>query len=238
LIAHPSIQPPSLSLTFLFQSHTLSNNYFLTHFHSDHYGGITRQWNEGTIYCSAPTANLVNQQLGVEKRWLHPLPMNTPTVVESRGKPITVTLLDANHCPGAVMFLFEVGNKRLLHVGDFRWNNFIMMEMPQLRAFSTMKPRLDEIFLDTTYCDPKYTLPTQNEVIAAAIKVVKDEISTAMEVIPLGKKRCTSLWLNISRLKSMSTRGDTKYFRLWNGQKSGWPCSPLSNQSPICGWCH
>eukprot|EP00804_Cyclotella_cryptica_P018589 CCRYP_011407-RA/>CCRYP_011407-RA protein AED:0.03 eAED:0.03 QI:270/1/1/1/0.66/0.5/4/792/616 len=94
---------------FLYASHSLSNNYFLTHFHSDHYGGITKQWNEGTIYCSVSTANLVHQQLGVEKRFLHPLPMNTPTVVASKDKPITVTLLDANHCPGAVMFIFEIG---------------------------------------------------------------------------------------------------------------------------------
>jgi DNA cross-link repair 1A protein len=161
------------------KSNTLSSNYFLTHFHSDHYGGITKQWNEGIIYCSAPTANLVNQQLGVEKRFLHPLPMNAPTVIASKDKPITVTLLDANHCPGAVMFLFEVGNKKILHVGDFRWNQSIMMAMPQLQAFSNMKPRLDEIFLDTTYCDPKYSLPTQDAAIAAAIKVVKEELSTA-----------------------------------------------------------
>lgn len=169
----------SLYLSSCHYSHALTSNYFLTHFHSDHYGGITKQWNEGIIYCSAPTANLVNQQLGVERRWLHPLPMNTPNVIESKGKPVTVTLLEANHCPGAVMFLFETGNKQILHVGDFRWNNSIMMAMPQLRAFSNMKPRLDEIFLDTTYCDPKYTLPTQDAAIAAAIKVVKDEMSTA-----------------------------------------------------------
>ena len=105
--------------------------------------------------------------------------MDTPIVIASKEKSVTVTLLDANHCPGAIMFLFEVGNKKILHVGDFRWNSSLMMAMPQLRAFSNMKPRLDEIFLDTTYCDPKYTLPTQDAAIAATIKVVKEEMSTA-----------------------------------------------------------
>ncbi|KAL3815300.1 hypothetical protein ACHAXA_006802 [Cyclostephanos tholiformis] len=155
---------------------TLSSNYFLTHFHFDHYGGISKNWNDGTIYCSLPTANLVIQQLGVDKKYLHPIAMNTPTIIFSRGKPVTVTLLDANHCPGAVMFLFEVGSRRILHVGDFRWDRELMMRMPQLQAFGNSSPRLDEIFLDTTYCDAKYTLPTQEEAILAAIEVVTKEM--------------------------------------------------------------
>ena len=38
---------------------------------SQHYGGITKTWSDGTIYCSLPTANLVHQQLGVEMKYLH-----------------------------------------------------------------------------------------------------------------------------------------------------------------------
>jgi len=166
---------------FYYSSPNLSSNYFLTHFHSDHYGGITKNWNDGTMYCSLPTANLVHRQLGVEKRFLHPLPMNTPFVVvsEKGGKhaPVTVTLLDANHCPGAIMFLFEVGNRRILHVGDFRWNNELHMRMPQLRSLGCGSPRLDELYLDTTYCAEKYTLPTQAEAIDAAIEVATKEVN-------------------------------------------------------------
>ena len=34
-----------------------------------------------------------------------PLPLNTPTVIElENGQEITLTLIDANHCPGAVMY--------------------------------------------------------------------------------------------------------------------------------------
>ena len=102
--------------------------------------------------------------------------MNKPTIISSKDKEVKVTLLDANHCPGAVMFLFEVGNRRILHVGDFRWNRNIMLDIPQIRALSALSPRLDELFLDTTYCNPKYALPTQEEAIAAAINVASEEM--------------------------------------------------------------
>lgn len=159
----------------MYAKSTLTSNYFLTHFHSDHYGGITKNWNAGTIYCSLETANLVHQKLGVDRKYLHPLGLMTPTIVESQGRPVSVTLMDANHCPGAVMFLFEVGKRRILHVGDFRWNRQLMTQYAPLRAFSTLQYRLDDLFLDTTYCDAKYTLPTQAEAIQATIEVAERE---------------------------------------------------------------
>jgi DNA cross-link repair 1A protein len=160
---------------------TLTNNYFLTHFHSDHYGGITSSWNAGVIYCSIATAALVNQQLRVDKKYIHPLPMDVPVIIASRGKPITVTLLDANHCPGAIMFLFQVGKRHILHVGDFRWNRNVMLNQAPLKAFALGKIQLDELFLDTTYCDPKYTLPTQDKAIRETVTVVRKEIQSAQE---------------------------------------------------------
>jgi DNA cross-link repair 1A protein len=155
---------------FQYANETVTKNYFLTHFHSDHYGGIDKSWRAGTIYCSIPTANLVNQQLGVDRQYIHPLPMYTPTIIGSKGKPVTVTLLNANHCPGAIMFLFEIGNRTILHVGDFRWDTSIMLSQHQLLPFCNGQRKLDDLFLDTTYCDARYDFPTQDECVQEAVK--------------------------------------------------------------------
>ncbi|KAF8466527.1 hypothetical protein DFH94DRAFT_639281, partial [Russula ochroleuca] len=49
------------------------------------------------------------------------LPLHTPTKIElSDNLTITLTLFDANHCPGAVMFLVEGAQCAVLHTGDFR----------------------------------------------------------------------------------------------------------------------
>eukprot|EP00985_Skeletonema_marinoi_P020132 scaffold11796_cov143-Skeletonema_marinoi.AAC.4 len=223
---------------------SLTQNYFLTHFHSDHYGGITKKWNEGIIYCSEPTANLVHQNLGVEQKYLHPLPMNEPTIVSSKDKAVKVTLLDANHCPGAVMFLFEVGNRRILHVGDFRWNRNIMLDIPQIRALSALSPRLDELFLDTTYCNPKYELPTQEEAIAAAIDVASEEMEKSKRgsktlflfgAYTIGKEK---IYLSVAQHLKKKIYVDSRRLRILKAL--GWPKERMSifttKKEEACLW--
>ena len=58
--------------------------------------------------CSPITARLLVRRLGVSADSVRPLQPNCRTDVHGVG----VTLLDANHCPGAVMILFEVPGRR------------------------------------------------------------------------------------------------------------------------------
>jgi hypothetical protein len=51
---------------------------------------------------------------GVKAAHVVAVPMNVPRVIQG----VEVTLLDANHCPGAAMWLFKLPSGRAyLHVG-------------------------------------------------------------------------------------------------------------------------
>lgn len=142
--------------------------YYLTHFHSDHYGGLSSTWDAGPIYCSSITGSLVIQQLRVRPEYVVKLPMDATTDVNG----VKVTLIDANHCPGSTLFLFEGRVRgrdlRYLHCGDFRATPQQLLH-PAVRG-----KKIDSLYLDTTYLSPKYAFPSQEDVIEACAHVCRD----------------------------------------------------------------
>ena len=85
------------------------------------------------------------------------LPLETPAIIELKpGLRIQVTLLYANHCVGAVMFLVEGDGKAILYTGDIRsepwWVNAIARNPCVIEYASGLK-RLDCIYLDTSMLD-------------------------------------------------------------------------------------
>lgn len=211
---------------FYYATPALTSNYFLTHFHSDHYGGLGKSWSAGIIYCSSITANLVQQQLYVQPQFVHVLPMNQTMTLETRSeRKVKVTLIDANHCPGAVMFLFQVGEQTILHVGDFRWNR--SEHLSPIHSLLQGR-RLDQIFFDTTYCDPKYTLPMQQEAINAAVEFAISQVSEAKKrrqrllllfgAYTIGKER---IYLAVAKALGMKVFVDARRYRIL--QALEWP---------------
>lgn len=86
---------------------------------------------------------------------LRPLPLNVPNEIQlSPVIRLCVTLLDANHCAGAVMFLIQDESKAILYTGDIRaepwWVNSLVRN-PVMIPFVTGLKRLDKIYLDTTF---------------------------------------------------------------------------------------
>ncbi|KAK4516155.1 Mitochondrial carrier protein ymc2 [Mucor velutinosus] len=165
------------------------DGYFLTHYHADHYGGLRASWSHGPIYCSQVTANLVKQELRVDSRYVHPLPMNQLYPIAESN--VQVALIDANHCPGSVLFLFVVDKKRHLHTGDFR-------AAPRMCLHPLIKqpenPPISCLYLDTTYLSPQYAFPAQEECIQAVCNVVKKELAPKIKTPSLLES-----WISIKR---------------------------------------
>lgn len=84
-----------------------------------------------------------------------------------------VVLIEANHCPGAVQFLFKVRSEendsfeRYVHTGDFRF-----CDSMRLDSFLSRFVGCDGVFLDTTYCNPKFVFPTQEESVDYVVSVI------------------------------------------------------------------
>lgn len=170
--------------------------YLLTHAHSDHYTNLSKSWNHGPIYCSETTGNLIVHMLGVEPQWVHGLKNDVPFEMPNTGG-VTVTCIEANHCPGSSIFLFEgpqtsnagdsgfkspyVGSKRVfryLHCGDFRACPKMVLHPAIARA------RIDTCYLDTTYLNPKYCFPPQPLVIEACATLARKLAKGLPETAP------------------------------------------------------
>ncbi|KAI0844627.1 Metallo-hydrolase/oxidoreductase [Daldinia vernicosa] len=147
---------------------------FLSHVHSDHLAGLDTL-RSPFVYCSAATREILlrlekypcrlNYAKGILEdprmqtykhlaKVLKPIPLDTPTKIElDPTQTIQVTLLDANHCAGAVMFLIEGNGNAVLYTGDIRsepwWVNSIARN-PTMVEYSTGLRTLDRIYLDTS----------------------------------------------------------------------------------------
>ncbi|KAF9590362.1 hypothetical protein IFM89_033888 [Coptis chinensis] len=164
-----------------------SQAYFLTHLHSDHTKGLSSNWNKGPLFCSSITAKLFPSKFPDFKSSLlikvleigshYSISLFSP----SSGAEITVQVMaiDADHCPGAVMYLFRGEFGCVLYTGDFRWEGIsekaLLGKSMLLNALGS--DRIDVLYLDNTYCNPSYSFPPR-EVVAQQIRVWPERLQT------------------------------------------------------------
>ncbi|CAF0851124.1 unnamed protein product [Brachionus calyciflorus] len=146
--------------------------YFLSHYHYDHFIGLNKHF-KNKMFCSKITANLVLKQIKVDSKYITPLELNKFSNIYENDDSIQVLPIDANHCPGSVMYLFRFKKtgKYVLHTGDFRASNELVQN------FIARNYRIDTIHLDTTYCDSYYKFVPQSKIISIGVDLVRRELS-------------------------------------------------------------
>ena len=167
-------------------------HYFLSHFHSDHTIGLDWTFAAGTIYCSAVTAALITHVLHVAPKFVQPLELGKTFQIEH---DMEVTAIDANHCPGSLVFLFHRPStgQAVIHTGDFRAASCVCTDAVLLSFLQ--QHTVDVLYLDTTYCKPCYTFPDQKEVLEALGEIAKSELEREPDTVflvgsySIGKER-------------------------------------------------
>ncbi|MCJ1425154.1 hypothetical protein MMC29_003042 [Sticta canariensis] len=195
---------------------------FLSHVHSDHLQGL-ESLKSPFVYCSAVTRELLlrleryphrmnfakgilevrRQHYKHLKSLIKTIPLNTPTEIELRPQNlIRVTLLDANHCAGAVMFLIENHENAILYTGDIR-----------------SEPWLDKIYLDTTFAsknDRHRVFPTKADGLSELLtKISKYPASTVFHfhAWTLGYEE---VWIALASALRSQIHVDEYKMRLYN----------------------
>ncbi|CAH6931434.1 5' exonuclease Apollo [Phodopus roborovskii] len=144
--------------------------FFLSHMHSDHTVGLSSTWAR-PLYCSPITAHLLHRRLQVSKQWIRALEIGESHVLpldEIGQETMTVTLIDANHCPGSVMFLFEGYFGTILYTGDFRYTPSMLKE-PAL----ILGKQIHTLYLDNTNCNPALVLPSRQEATRQIVHLIR-----------------------------------------------------------------
>eukprot|EP00026_Physarum_polycephalum_P000780 Phypoly_transcript_00781.p1 GENE.Phypoly_transcript_00781~~Phypoly_transcript_00781.p1 ORF type:complete len:951 (+),score=205.22 Phypoly_transcript_00781:154-3006(+) len=155
-----------------FKQHPNVSVYFLSHFHADHYQGLSSHWRGGTIYCTDITRSLLLHKFKLLPTSVVAIEVMTPLCLRLSGsETMNATAFPANHCPGSVMFFFEGSFGKYLYTGDFRYT-------PLMNALPLPRGEIDRLFLDTTFCVPYWIFPTKEDSIQQIVKLINSHSAT------------------------------------------------------------
>ncbi|XP_055285078.1 protein artemis isoform X1 [Moschus berezovskii] len=184
---------PTISIDRFDRENLRARAYFLSHCHKDHMKGLRAPSLKRRLecslkvclYCSPVTKELLltSPKYRFWEKRIVSIEIETPTQIslvdEASGEKeeIVVTLLPAGHCPGSVMFLFQGNNGTVLYTGDFRLAKGEAARMELLHSGGRVKD-IQSVYLDTTFCDPKYyQIPSREECLRGILELVRSWIS-------------------------------------------------------------
>lgn len=181
---------PGISVDHFEKDSVFASAYFLSHVHTDHTKGLSTYFfdqltrNKKFFYCSLLTKAIIENKFNDDKEISNviDLKLDDPLILDylhqGSKKSIKVTCLSAGHCPGSVMFLFTLGNKKnILYTGDFRIHESDLCKLNSLHNGDTYKLpiKIDKLYLDTTFLNLKYkNFPKRHEILGQVCPIIKN----------------------------------------------------------------
>ncbi|KAK9877057.1 hypothetical protein WA026_016084 [Henosepilachna vigintioctopunctata] len=141
-----------------------SEAYFLSHCHQDHMVGLDiSEFQESLkqrncfIYVSQVTKAILKQLYPDIGSQIRELDFYNPTTIHLKKNNISVIPIPSAHCPGSVMFLFELENSiNILYTGDYRINSNDFRKIKALYNSLGNLKSIYKIYLDTTFFSKSY----------------------------------------------------------------------------------
>lgn len=156
-------------------SKSSKRHHFITHAHKDHSSNITSH-SSFPIYSTSLTKTLLLQHYPqLDASLFLEIEVGQSLIVDDPDGNFTVTAFDANHCPGAVMFLFEGKFGNVLHTGDCRLTLECLFNLPgKYVGTKGKKPRcpLDCVFLDCTFGDFNRAMPAKHSSLQQVVNCI------------------------------------------------------------------
>ncbi|XP_044001717.1 protein artemis-like [Aphidius gifuensis] len=179
---------PGVSVDNFGNDNVKSSLFFLSHCHTDHMYGLDKLLQTlpndpvNKFYCSKLTKNFIielwNLNDSVSSK-INTIDENQTIITEyklnNKIYNLTVTSVPAGHCPGSIMFLFEINKKFILYTGDFRINSQDLSKIKSLHDEKNVPIKFDNIYLDTTFFDDSFDyLPTRQQSFVEILKFIKN----------------------------------------------------------------
>ena len=175
---------------------------------------------------------------------LKTIPLDTPTTIELRpGYEIRVTLLDANHCVGAVMFLIEGQGNAILYTGDIRsepwWVNRLTQN-PVLLPYANCIKKLNCMYLDTTFAsksDRYREFPSKAEGLRELVKKIFQYPAGTVFYIEAWTFGYENVWIALAALLNCKIHLDRYRWEIYSSlakTAAGTPECPEATQ--LCGF--
>ena len=188
--------------------------HFLTHFHSDHYEGLSPLWDYGPIYCTEGTKKFILHKYPKIKN-IHACAFYERQCLEIKPDLfVDFWMFDAKHIPGSAMLLFKGYMGTILFTGDFRFNFSMVTENPvlfppekrggfnkedvvsQMRGISIP---VDEMIFDNTYCNKFFKFGLEGEILKMMIDIIERNSSKKLVYIAMGALGKHRILLQLAR---------------------------------------